>query len=444
MAIGNPVIQDIDQCVLQSKKQGNRWRVRCLRKGFDKMIKFESEKIVKKYRECKTGNENACIELKKKMTGNIIFFDIDDRTFLEWEEPVLTPRDKLADLIKIAASNSAKVIVLDILLYDKACNPDEDNKLIATLKSLSNKEINVLFPYTLSRNKKIKRSKIDGLDDLIDKSINFYIGLPIIMASEDGVIRYFSGYQVAKDKNDESKVLWDISVLATALFFDNFNELRDKEEMILNEEIKDHRLRINLSEEKKIYIKSDDIYTNRIRFFMRPPDLYGEDKKGNLSLAQRMVVDLLITNADNKNEEYIKGKIVIIGNSSLWKGDTYFTPVGYMKGMYIIGNSINTIIHNALQITPSQRLIYIFAEIPLILIIAFLFSFKKGTFNDWLFALIPIFILLLIYIFYSKEVFFKLLLVISVMLIYNKWKNNITTFFGTIFKKSKKLLWRKS
>lgn len=420
----------------------------------DKLIKNESNEIVNKYIECNTGKIEACKELEDKMTDNIIFFDIDNKTYLEWKEPVLTPRHNLAYLIKIAAENTAKVITLDILLYDKAFNPEEDKKLVETLKGLRNTDIKIIFPCTISQNKEIKRSKIDDFDDLIDKNPNFYRGLPLIMASEDGVVRYFSGYQIVKDNNGEHKVLWGVPVLAAALYTNNFNELKDKEKKILDGIIKDNELTINLSEEKKIYITSEDIYTNRLRYFMRPPDPYDEDKQGNLSLAKRRTADLLLANADTMNEEYMEGKIVIIGNSSLSKGDTYLTPVGYMKGMYIIGNSINTIMHIDLQIIPSQGLIYLFIEAFIIIFVSFVFSFKKG-FNEGFFPLIPIFVLIIpfledfildkitVYLFSKKGVFLKVLLVISVMSIFNIWIYKIMKVFDIIFKTFNKLLGRK-
>ncbi len=415
----------------------------------DKLIKAESEKIVKKYIECHTGTSNACKELEEKITDKIIFIDIDDTTFSAWGEPVLTPRDKLADLIKIAAENSPKVIILDILLYDRACNIFEDEVLIDTLTSVSNKDTIIIFPYTFSTNKIIKRSKITELEPLIDKSPNFYRGLPLIMASGDGIIRYFSGYQVVKDKNDKETVLWNVSVLATVLYTNNFTKLKDQENKILDiheEKKKDYKVTINLSENKRIDITSEDIYTNRIRFFMRPPDFYDESKKGNLSLSQRRLVDILITDADSKNEEYIKGKIVIIGNSSLDKGDNLLTPVGYMKGMYVIGNSLNTLIHNDLQMTTSHRLSNVLFEFPILIFFAFhftfLFSFNKDSIREWTYILIPSLIMITLYVLFLRESFLKLLLVFSILVILNKLRNSVISF-EKYFKKIMKTIMRR-
>ncbi|MCP5062112.1 MAG: CHASE2 domain-containing protein [Ignavibacteriae bacterium] len=417
----------------------------------DKLIKAESEKIVKKYIECHTGTSNACKELEEKITDKIIFIDIDDTAFSAWGEPVLTPRDKLANLIKIVAENNPEVIILDILLYDKARNIFDDEVLIEALENISNKDTIIIFPYTLSTNKIIKRSKITELESLIDKSHNFYRGLPLIMASGDGIIRYFSGYQVVKDKNDEKTVLWNVSVLATALYTNNFTKLKDQEKKILEiheKKKKDYKVTINLSENKRIDITSEDIYTNRIRFFMRPPDLYNESRKGNLSLSQRRLVDLLLTDADSKNKDYIQGKIVIIGNSSLHKGDNFLTPVGYMKGMYVIGNTLNTLIHDDLQMTTSHRLSNVLFEFPILILFAFhftfLFSFNKDSIKEWTYILVPSLIMITLYVLYSREAFFKLLLVISVLIIFNKWRNRLTITFEKHFKKIIKTILRRN
>ena len=41
------------------------------------------------------------------------YLDIDDRSFRAWNEPFHTPRDKLQRLIEYAASNGARLIVVD-------------------------------------------------------------------------------------------------------------------------------------------------------------------------------------------------------------------------------------------------------------------------------------------------------------------------------------------
>ena len=45
-----------------------------------------------------------------------VFFDIDQRTYRAWGEPLFVPRDKLLDLIRFAAEAPAKLVVVDVEL----------------------------------------------------------------------------------------------------------------------------------------------------------------------------------------------------------------------------------------------------------------------------------------------------------------------------------------
>jgi hypothetical protein len=45
-----------------------------------------------------------------------VFFDIDERTYRTWGEPLFVPRDKLLELIRFAAEAPAKLLVVDVEL----------------------------------------------------------------------------------------------------------------------------------------------------------------------------------------------------------------------------------------------------------------------------------------------------------------------------------------
>ena len=328
----------------------------------------------------------------------------------------------------MAAQNDAKVIVVDILLYNQACHPDEDNKLIETLKKLSRKDIPIIFSVSLSQKGIIKKSQIHELDALIDKTPNFYKGLPLIMASQDGVVRYFSGYKVANDERGQQSVLWALPVLAVTLYAGDMHALDALKNQILDKNpLLPISLTLKLNNNKSIVISSDNIYTNRIRFFINPPDPYESEKPGNLSLMQRRTFDVLQHKEFHKG---LKNKIVVIGNSSQSQRDIFMTPAGYMPGMYIIGNAINTMLHDRLQIIPSKKL-KLYWVIPAIVLIAFVVSFFED-FNEILYSLsllciivapfIIKFILeqMTIYFFAENSVFFKILLLLFVLSVVNE------------------------
>ena len=419
-----------------------------LNSTIDMLTSYESEKCVKKYIECKRGKTKSCEFFEGKVSDKIVFFDIDDNTYKKWNKQILkeelTPRDKLADLINIAANNGAKVVFLDILLHDKSPDMEIDNKFVDTLESLQNRDTNIIFSLEFhEQSYKIKTIEIDRLYNLIEESNNFHWSIPLIMSSPDGVKRYFSGYKIKEDPNGNQKVFWGTPIIAAVLYNNSYSTLKDKEALILNSSIKDNDLTIDIADNERIYINSENIFSNRIKFSMRPP--YFKDNKnmqGNLSLYQRMTADMVLSNSNIIDKTSIKGKLVIIGNSSPHKGDSHITPVGTMKGMYIIGNAINTIIHGDQQIILSQSSIYIFAEFFAIVFISFIFAFKKFFLHEWIHILILFFILALFYHFFEKGESFKMFFIMSIMFVCNKWVYKFIDFL-MISVKFKKLLGRK-
>ncbi len=49
-----------------------------------------------------------------KPTYPFVWLDIDEATYQDWGEPLLTPRDKLQQLLHFAVSGQAAVIIVDI------------------------------------------------------------------------------------------------------------------------------------------------------------------------------------------------------------------------------------------------------------------------------------------------------------------------------------------
>lgn len=65
------------------------------------------------------------------------FIDVDDRTYSEWDEPLLMPRDKLLCLINFARASRAKLIVVDFDLSYPGGAPNAEATLASSLKSMS-------------------------------------------------------------------------------------------------------------------------------------------------------------------------------------------------------------------------------------------------------------------------------------------------------------------
>ncbi len=61
-------------------------------------------------------------ELKRQQTPHFMFLNMEEQTYQKWGEPLITPRDKLRQLIAFAVAGEPKAIVVDIdLTYPTHC-----------------------------------------------------------------------------------------------------------------------------------------------------------------------------------------------------------------------------------------------------------------------------------------------------------------------------------
>jgi CHASE2 domain-containing sensor protein len=145
---------------------------------------------------------------------------------------------------------------------------------------------------------------------------------------------------------------------------------KDTELKEVEKEIRTHNFhkarRFQLLNKKTIELSPDmdDMYRNRIRFFLIPKNTLRGHPGGNLFNT--------VYQADEAQHGDFQDKIVIIGNSSPDAGDLHSTPVGNMAGMYIIGHAINTISHG-IQPSHSPPILNILIETAVIVMAAYLF-----------------------------------------------------------------------
>ena len=165
----------------------------------------------------------------------------------------------------------------------------------------------------------------------------------ISATATDRIVRYWVPFETVRNGNDDS-VLWNLSFLITML-----NEGKEKEIKELEKTIKAgrfnnvHHFKLDYNRVITISPEKDEIYRNRIRFLLVPKNTLLGHMGGNL-------FDTVYQYNEIKHAS-VKDKIVIVGNSSPDAGDIHPTPVGNMAGIFIIGNTVNTI---SLGLQPSQ------------------------------------------------------------------------------------------
>lgn len=379
----------------------SKWGEDTLNIAFDRIIAIEAETAAKKA-------ENINGSKDDRLSEQILFIDIDDNTYKNWGRPLLTPRDELAKIVEAAYLRNAKAIVLDILFEDMdCCNLTSDGNLRKVFKDMTNKAATtrVIFPVRITCDGDIRKNLFD---DLIERNPNFYTAIPNISATAtDRIVRYWMPYEQVKNTK-KNYILWNVSVLAAVIANEKIEELKKIENKISIQQVAEDSS-IRTKNGKHIYLsaKNTDLYRNRIRYLLVPPNIMSDHRGGNIRE---------VYTVDQAKYLDFKDKIVIIGNSSPDVGDIYPTPVGNMAGMYIIGNAANTIL---LGLQPSHSSVYvnIAIEIMIIIVAAYLFLYFASLLAQILVSIILILTLGVIsyYYFLYTGIFFNFIFAVAGM-----------------------------
>jgi len=339
------------------------WGEDTINKALDFVIVKEAEKSAAKLTVLDSPRD-------PRISNRIVFIDIDHETYKNWGKPLITPRDKLAEVVKAAYEGGALIIILDILFEHKdCCHPESDSKLRKVLQDMARKSVptQVIFPLRIGSNGDAHRSLYE---DLIQGNPRFHFATANISATAtDRVVRYWTPFETIKDGGN-NRIIWNMPFLAAVLAEGKEEALKGIEKALRDgNPVKSHRL--VLDRKRQIIFESDreDIYRSRIRFFLLPKNTLPRYPGGTL-------FDTLYR-IDEVADVNFKDRIVIIGNSSPDIGDTHPTPVGNMAGMFILGNATNTIL---LGVQPSRAPVWLNMSIEAMIIImaAFLFLYLSS------------------------------------------------------------------
>lgn len=350
-------------------------------------------------REAKEALETPGIMGKAK----IVFVDIDHQKYVDWGEPDITPRDKLAEMVKKCYDAGAKVILLDFFFEKEDRTPANDEKLINVLKDIREKERSkrngnkegseqnnpfsgIIFCKRIGFKKDLKenifydffhkKNREDQKDNI------FFQAVPSVSSNiYDDVVRYWNSYKKYKDKKGNTAVIWGVPFLAYMLYNKQAQWMGYFEGKILakNQVDIDHQIE-EFEFDGNDYILSNydsHPYFQRIRFQMIPgiekvDDLkkFRPEDEGNVYLIRVKYGN----NFEYIGDAFFKNKIVVIGNSSPDIDDMHRTPLGDMPGMYVLGNAINTIL-NTKQVKPPPAWLEYLIEIIVIVAAAYLFLY---------------------------------------------------------------------
>ena len=336
------------------------WGEDTINKAFDVIIAKEAE-------ESAEAMESVTSERDTRISNRIALVEINHEAYKKWGKPLLTPRDKLAEIVEAVCKAKAGIVVLDILLEDRdCCHPEGDKALRKVLEDItaSKSTTKIIFPVRIGYDGEVRTHLFK---DLLGKNPNFYPATAnVSAAATDRVIRYWVPFDTYKD-GVSGNVLWNMSFLTAMLAEGKEAELKELEHTLTTGNPHGSR-HVKLDHGREIIITSDrdDIYRNRIRFLLIPKGTLPYHPGGNLFDRAYQ--------AEEVKHAPLKDKIVIIGNSSPDAGDIHRTPVGTMAGMFIIGNAANTI-SLGMQPSHSPMWLNIVVEAAVIAMAAILFLY---------------------------------------------------------------------
>jgi hypothetical protein len=182
---------------------------------------------------------------------------------------------------------------------------------------------------------------------------------------------------------------------------DSFEEILKRKEGVHNNGFE--VLKLGNGKIIKLPYDKAHLYLQRLRFLLVPESSIKETSiekdvttEGNLFQTTVKFEEL------EYYKEFFKDKIVIVGNSSPDAGDIHRTPIGEMAGMYVLGNSINTILAKE-QPSPPPVWLSIVIEIAVIILAAYVFLY----FTSLLAQIIVSVLILLVFGYFSYLYFLK-------------------------------------
>ena len=368
------VIVGVVIAIIFSLTTSSQWGAELMNVAFDLLVRYES--IVS------SNSVNG--------VNQLFFVEITPSEYRQLGEPLLTPRDRVADLIETAWKKGAQVVALDILLdRTDQQNPLGDKKLRRLLEKMlrENAKTQIIFPVRIGADGELRHHIFD---DLLDKQTTdgrhiFYPAVPTALASEGDLLnRFWGSYQVGRDQSGHTKVIWSVPLLAAALHAGSQTALEKAAKELLSDS--EHRSDITHGEHPYIEFSGNRINLSPLQRKNLPGiDLptFVEGESHSLPYSQRirfLIPPETKTRRDSNNfrsdlsPDSLYGKIVIIGNGSPETGDIISTPVGRMPGMYFIGNAINTIVTGKM---PLHMNIWLHITMELLIIIAAAFVFVQ-------------------------------------------------------------------
>jgi len=367
-----------------------------------------------------------------------VFFDIDERTYRAWGEPLFVPRDKLLELIRFAAEAPAKLLVVDVELAkhvplppraasipssrtDAPIPKDPDRALADYLLRYSERSgartnapssfPHIIFARTIgprapsdaglqgSLNVAALREErpSEFLEDVVSGSKVLHWASPLSDRDDDGLVRNWRLFEpTCLDRTPHaipSMALLSWAVLRTPLMSQGAFSPASFEEELRRRFAPSaatcvpagSSLVASSASSPEPWALYDGTLRKRLVLSSRPSDLeqrifYKFQTSTSLADLFSRVPALLITERSNQplSPELVAGKTVVIGSSYEAGKDLHQTPIGEMAGAMVVINQINALLEFG-QFQEVSRGIRWAGLLTLIMIFSLSFSFFTTT-----------------------------------------------------------------
>ena len=370
-----------------------------------------------------------------------VFFDIDERTYRAWGEPLFVPRDKLLELIRFAAEAPAKLLVIDVELAKhvplgsrdasvphtrtEPSDPvDPDLALAGYLRQYTARSQRTVggtqsqgsFPHMIFARTIGPRAPSDAgllsssdiaalreerpsefLEDVVSVSKVLHWASPLSDRDDDSLVRNWRLFEpTCLDRTPHaipSMALLSWAVLRTPLMSQGAFSPATFEEELRRRFAPSAATCVpagsppvaSKASSPEPWVLYDGTLKKRLVLSSRPSDLeqrifYKFQTSTSLADLFSRVPALLITERSNQplSPELVAGKTVVIGSSYEAGKDLHQTPIGEMAGAMVVINQINALMEFG-QFQEVSRGIRWAGLLTLIMVFSLSFSFFTTT-----------------------------------------------------------------
>jgi hypothetical protein len=338
-------------------------------------------------------------------TPPFVILDINDETYQAWGEPFFTPRDKLLSLLQFAVKGQPKVIIIDIAI-DKQPHPAEGlhpddlalQQYLAQYETTYCSQSNcpaILLTRTFRLPKEIKpfyptnppyylAQRTTFLDKIVLRSPHIYWATTQFEREHDRILRRWDLWTPTCTQK-MSDIIPSMPLLTATLLVEDKPDvlpcacrLRHHLSYFLPNCQKGPQKWTNeaLQHKPTEFIVSNDLVfdlhptrLSRRILFTIPWYLSQGETLPTVSGGRELLTIMSAQTVIEKRAslEPLRDSITIIGGSYLESRDWQATPLGWMPGMLVLVNSIQSLLQYGILQPPSNWWVLLFATILIVL-----------------------------------------------------------------------------